>query len=295
MVGVLNCATCGTSDPKHLFTCKNCPCAFEYEERVGNNLGIKFDDEEHRVSLNIFVCSRECQKEFWDQHKKEHKFKREAEAPSFVKIVEKEPQWFVDVYRLRLDDDYAFGDWNLHGMYDVESLFGKEHGLEKAIFIIKDFIVFVLLAVHRGEITAQPDDVKFWEGLQVAAEESLQYAFEECDCEKTWGPRAALIMRASADKIYGISALHIDIYEEEEGRNMKHKVESQVGLIFDDFGKSWYFSMNWKVFNHFWYKAIANNLLNEIGGAKIYQRIAETMAKVMYARQHVKTPLDFER
>ncbi|PNG99355.1 hypothetical protein TSOC_014870, partial [Tetrabaena socialis] len=52
-------------------------------------------------------------------------------------------EWFVDCYRMRVDDDYAWGGCNLHGLYDMEN--GRDA-------IAPDFLVFCKLAVAHGVV-----------------------------------------------------------------------------------------------------------------------------------------------
>ena len=199
---------------------------------------------------------------------------------------EKNAKWFVDAYRLlRNDDEYAFQS-ELVGLYDVEGNFGIcSFGIEKASVIVKDFIVFIKLAVECGEIKAKPDDKKFWSELQDAGCD-LQYGYEKCDCIKDYGEFTPMLMRMSAEKIYGWSLMSPDNQERaEEIRNVEERVDNVFAPIDEDIecGKR----ITWNRSKSFWNRGSVADLLEDIGGAIIYEKIAENLAKAFNDRWFV--------
>jgi hypothetical protein len=112
-------------------------------------------------------------------------------------------EWFIDCYRMRLDDDYVLGDGNLHGLY------GKSAGLDCSI--TGDFLGFCKLAVRHGVIPR--DGAWRWEEmLQLAGGKDqhgmapLQCAFEKSDAHKKYGLMGARTLRATAEIVLGCSA-----------------------------------------------------------------------------------------
>ena len=56
-------------------------------------------------------------------------------------------EWLVDCYRVRVDDDYAYGGGCLHGLYAASA-----YGGDSTIIMI-DFLIFCKLAVKNGALT----------------------------------------------------------------------------------------------------------------------------------------------
>ena len=145
--------------------------------------------------ISTFYCSREHQKQHWGIHKKmcpgkPSKTTGETESkPVGGKKIKLPPdswavglsgkhrhEWFVDSYRLRLDDDYVFG-CNLHGLYAEQ--------LSSAQTIVTDFLVFCKLAVKHDVIPSYPEWC--WGELVTVARDMLRYAFEKSDAREKYG------------------------------------------------------------------------------------------------------------
>ncbi|CAD7963905.1 unnamed protein product [Amoebophrya sp. A120] len=184
------CAQCGTDPAAASFKCTQCP-----------------DGVVHVFS----VCDRDCQKEFWKTHKKTHttaKNKRPASttssgatrqqqatnsSPLFSDMLDnaqywtkqldqkEQPEWLVDCYRMRLDDDYAWGGGNLHGLYDAHDCETEE---ERTAMIVTDFLCFLKLGVRHKAI---PNNFDFRTTLLTHAVQLLPYAFEKSDAKEKWG------------------------------------------------------------------------------------------------------------
>jgi tetratricopeptide (TPR) repeat protein len=92
--------------------------------------------------------------------------------------------WFIDCYRMRLDDDFTWGDCYLHGLY------GKSNGQGGSI--TGDFLGFCKLAVRHGVVPG--DGAWSWgEVLRLAGGKDshgrapLQCAFEKSDAKEKYG------------------------------------------------------------------------------------------------------------
>jgi hypothetical protein len=83
-------------------------------------------------------------------------------------------EWLVDCYRMRVDDDYAWGGGYLHGLYDPD---------HTSLSLVLDFLVFCKLAVEKG---ALPAGWRWAPFLDVAAG-LLPYAFEKSDAQEKYG------------------------------------------------------------------------------------------------------------
>ena len=110
----------------------------------------------------------------------------------------KQLSWFVDCYRMRVDDDYALGGCYLHGLYSQPTSPSK---------ILRDFLVFCKLALARDVV---PAGWRWGPCLQQAGED-LGYAFEKSDAQDKWGGekvfRAAMggrSLRYTAEIVYGV-------------------------------------------------------------------------------------------
>lgn len=84
-------------------------------------------------------------------------------------------EWLVDCYRMRLDDDYAWGGCFLHGLYDQENT--KQD-------IVADFLVFAKLAVRHDCL---PSTGWNWERFLQKAKSLIPYAFEKSDAKEKYG------------------------------------------------------------------------------------------------------------
>eukprot|EP00962_Isochrysis_galbana_P054609 scaffold26215_cov107-Isochrysis_galbana.AAC.6 len=115
--------------------------------------------------------------------------------------------WFIDCYRMRLDDDYAWGGCYLHGLY------GKSAGQGGSI--TGDFLGFCKLAVRHG-VTPQDGAWSWAELLQRAGGKDehgrapLQCAFEKSDAKEKYGSENVFSvmtggrsLRATAEVVFG--------------------------------------------------------------------------------------------
>jgi len=143
----------------------------------------------------------------------------------------KKYSWLVDCYRLRLDDDYAWGGCNLHGLYEDSSP-GN---------IAQDFMVFCALAARRGLLPMIWD----WNLFLKEASKNLNYAFEKSDAQEDWGMLGPMLLRTTADQIYGGGP---NMFESDSLQDkVQDEVDNESDLIFKDIGgvKNWFKLVNW--------------------------------------------------
>lgn len=101
-------------------------------------------------------------------------------------------EWLVDCYRMRVDDDYAWGG-NVRGLYASEP-------------ITPDFLAFCKLAVAHRVVPAGWD----WRSLLAAATGLLKFAFEKSDAKEKYGGENIFFaaaggrsLRATGEAVYG--------------------------------------------------------------------------------------------
>ena len=82
-------------------------------------------------------------------------------------------EWLVDCYRMRIDDEYAWGG-GLRGLYDPDAT---------TLDIVKDFLVFTKLAVARKAV---PSTWR-WPAFLDYATANLGFAFEKSDAQTKYG------------------------------------------------------------------------------------------------------------
>ncbi|EFJ50399.1 hypothetical protein VOLCADRAFT_103978 [Volvox carteri f. nagariensis] len=104
--------------------------------------------------------------------------------------------------RMRVDDDYAWGGCNLHGLYDPE---------HTGDTIVSDFLLFCKLAVRHGVVPHRNWD---WNKFLNKAAELLGYAFEKSDAKEKYGNENVFSvitggrsLRATAEVVYGTSCM----------------------------------------------------------------------------------------
>ncbi|ORZ41484.1 hypothetical protein BCR44DRAFT_1457052 [Catenaria anguillulae PL171] len=104
-------------------------------------------------------------------------------------------EWFVDCFRMRMDDDQVWCGAEHHGYY-FASAFEK----------MREFLIFCNLAVDNGVV---PSTLS-WDVVLKKAEDLILYAFEKSDAQEKYGQEnvfAALTggrsLRASAMSVYG--------------------------------------------------------------------------------------------
>jgi len=154
----------------------------------------------------IFYCCKDHQSQHWKTHKtacagKKHKRQTmNAQAAAMLEKMGLTPptkgfpsilpnsvwskgfksskemyEWLVDCYRMRVDDDYVWGGYNLHGLYDPDST---------KVSIAEDFLVFAKLALKLNAIPAQNWS---WEEFLIVAGQLLGFAFEKSDAQEKYG------------------------------------------------------------------------------------------------------------
>ncbi|CAD7947496.1 unnamed protein product [Amoebophrya sp. A25] len=225
------CAACGADPAAASFRCAECLTA-------------------DGAPLVFSICDRECQKVFWRAHKATHRAAHASvnnsagfgssgssscggEATSKIHgmnnpgttfgmpgrgdwsrgLTAKEvPEWFVDCYRMRVDDDYAWGGGNLHGLYASHDC---EDTDEMVMEILRDFLIFMKLAVLRGVIPAAGFD--FRACVAEHGGKLLRYAFEKSDAQEKWGGENVFqsiiaggrpSLRVVAEQVYGSSCMY---------------------------------------------------------------------------------------
>jgi MYND finger len=146
----------------------------------------------------------------------------------------KQREWLVDCYRLRVDNDYAIGGGNMHGLYALD---------EDPQTVVDDFMVFCHLAVEHWVIPLDWD----WPAFLQCARTLLGYAFEESDVDKKWGDvegaggaMASMSMRSVACMVYGFGCTDLD--RDDEGLELAETLveewkEGELDRFVDDLGR----------------------------------------------------------
>merc|ERR1712194_667927 len=149
------------------------------------------------------------------------------------------PEWLVDCYRLRLDDEFALGG-NLRGLYEVaEDSRDSCSALYMAEEICIDFLAFLKAGVKNRAIPKRCDksSLNWNDCIAKHAPELLPFAFEKSDAEKKWGVEKVFSttsgrpsLRVVGEQITGISP--IDGSEQKKGTaswsEMQQKVREEV-------------------------------------------------------------------
>ncbi|CAE8620993.1 unnamed protein product [Polarella glacialis] len=140
-------------------------------------------------------------------------------------------EWLVDCYRMRVDDDYAWGGGNLRGLYNVTAGGGGS--------VAQDFFLFCKLAVRKAVIPPNWD----WAAFLVTAEDLLRYAFEKEDAQEKYGSEnvfnAAMggrSLRYTAEMVYGSSCMAME--ESDAAQELEDTIERSFNneRVFDDVG-----------------------------------------------------------
>lgn len=176
----------------------------------------------------------------------------------FSNLTEKERyEWLVDCYRMRVDDDYTWGGGHLHGLYEPDPMDGQK------LTIIKDFLIFLKLAVRNGVIP-HSDSFSFSECLK-QANGLLPYAFEKSDARDKWGGENVFSTRPSlrrtAEAIYDSSCMN----PHEEANGDTEKVYEEIECDVEQSVKRAFHKSNGKVFE-------------EVGGLDIWVKLYRTMS-----------------
>ncbi|KAJ3207219.1 hypothetical protein HDU67_007605 [Dinochytrium kinnereticum] len=127
-----------------------------------------------------YYCSKEHQKENWKAHKPICK-RSSPVAPPIGSESEwarglspdKQAEWLVDCYRMRLDDEYTWGG-RLRGIYN------PGHSSDD---LFCDLLIFAKLCVRKRVL---PNDWN-WSRFLRKASQLIKYAFEKSDAQEKWG------------------------------------------------------------------------------------------------------------
>lgn len=142
-------------------------------------------------------------------------------------------EWLVDCYRMRVDDDYAWGGGNLRGLY------AEATGGGGSDMITQDFLVFCKLAVSKGVVPEGWD----WKAFLQTARGLLRFAFEKSDAQEKYGSENVFAvatggrsLRYTAEAIYGSSIMSME--DSKEAIEMEETVQQQRGReeVFSDVG-----------------------------------------------------------
>ena len=120
-------------------------------------------------------------------------------------------EWLTNCYQLRCDDDYTWGGCYLHGPYDPSANIDS---------ITEDFLVFCLLVGRNNFVPPKWN----WGSFLNSAGKWAGFAFEKCDAKERWGPMSAILLRATAEKVYG-SCASVDDECSEENRKATEDAE----------------------------------------------------------------------
>eukprot|EP00808_Paulinella_micropora_P004861 g46328.t1 len=187
----------------------------------------------------IWYCSREHQRQDWKEHKPRCLTQRPSTVgtraqpqqvpPSGADMSpaawarglapDKQREWLVDCYRMRVDDDYAWGGGNLHGLYDPEYT---------AQSIAGDFLTFCLFAQKRGCIPHPWD----WPAFLKTAAKLVPFAFEKSDAQEKYGSENVFnvmmggrSLRATGEAVYarGVMEGQAAAFETEPSQKEREK------------------------------------------------------------------------
>eukprot|EP00928_Gymnodinium_smaydae_P034124 TRINITY_DN24262_c0_g1_i2.p1 TRINITY_DN24262_c0_g1~~TRINITY_DN24262_c0_g1_i2.p1 ORF type:complete len:772 (-),score=97.50 TRINITY_DN24262_c0_g1_i2:135-2450(-) len=145
----------------------------------------------------------------------------------------KQYEWLVDCYRMRVDDDYAWGGGNLRGLY--ASAVG-EGGRDS---VAQDFLLFCKLAVSKCVIP----EAWNWDAFLHTAKGLLRFAFEKSDAQEKYGSENVFAvamggrsLRYTGEVIYGSSIMSMD--ESEEAMAMERTIRQLRGQdsLYSDVG-----------------------------------------------------------
>lgn len=169
-------------------------------------------------------------------------------------------EWIVDCYRMRCDDDYVWGGCNFHGL--LLACAEEELRPQMKLVILKDFLIFMKLAVKNGVIPRNSSFFSFDKCLQQAAE-NLQFSFEKSDAAERWGGEnvfATISLRRSAEDVYGMSCQYgAPPHTPELGALFKQVTQEVESNVKEPFGQS-----NRETFT-------------EVGGYRCWERLYRTM------------------
>ena len=171
------CAHCGAADAPSAFKCPSCP-------------------SNKQQTATFHVCGRGCQKAFWRAHKARHELDEARSSSLPCGLGRGDPEWLVDCYRLRVDDEAFIGG---NARY-IHPCLAAELGFSRArAEIFGYFAAFVKMS--RASL---PESFDYAGAARLAAE-WLGLATEQQDVNDRHGMFAATEMRAFAQRVFGKS------------------------------------------------------------------------------------------
>lgn len=198
---------------------------------------------------SIFYCSVDHQRQHWSQHKpncgqqltqqQQPQSQPSSSLPSgkpnfldnpswWTQAIppQKQHEWLVDCYRMRLDDEYAYSG-ELRGLYNPDA--ERED-------IVYDFALFCRLVKRRGVVPAGWD----WAKTLLAAAKLLPYALEKSDAQTKWGGENVFSMiqgqpslRFTAETIYGTSVLNAMYAQDSVFQEERDNVDSAFARVLE--------------------------------------------------------------
>jgi len=228
----------------------------------------------------VFYCSKEHQTEDWKVHKQNCQKKpsssqtsqtsqssstfipqKKLDPKAWAKGLSKEEAaiWFVDCYRLRIDDMYCWGG-NITGLYDPDAT---------KLSILSDFLRFCRLAVHRGALPSGWS----WSAMLTVAAGLLPFAFEKSDAQQKYGQENVFSgyvggrsLRFQGELIYGSSTM--DPYNFDPKEKKVLEIEQLVDDAFESDSPK-------KIFDP--KKNPKASVFDAVGGAAAWKKLYEMM------------------
>uniref|UniRef100_A0A0G4HLW5 MYND-type domain-containing protein n=1 Tax=Chromera velia CCMP2878 TaxID=1169474 RepID=A0A0G4HLW5_9ALVE len=258
----------------------------------------------------VAYFDRDCQKAHWKEHKGEcsYKPKEKKKATQGDGVSSPSPftfgglpppsswasglsedqryEWLVDCYRMRADDDYAWGGGNMHGLYSAAC----DEGEEANLTIASDFLIFCRLAV-RHEVVPSPWN---WGKFLKKAAGMLGFAFEKEDAKEKWGGEnvfSAMMggrsLRATGEVVYGSSCMQGGISDDDdsealcEEQDAVHEALEEVRNRFDEMiEKAEEEGISEKIEEDEMdeWKSLPDRLFDGVGGKTLWVKLYETVA-----------------
>ncbi len=142
------------------------------------------------------------------------------------------PQWLIDCYRLRVDDDMSLAG-NVRGLYAASA----GDSLNPKLEVFRDFLLFCKLAQIQLMLRTGQKNYDF-KALLKEAPKHLACATEKSDCSEKWGAQAPMSLRMLAEYIYGCSCMPMaEKFEGDLGaafKEIREKFEGDIGAACPD-------------------------------------------------------------